>query len=171
MIYELEKVKLYGISWLNYSVIGLVLTILLMILTVLWFKTVVVKSSSKLDEDFGCFITLVLTSLTLICAVVTFMIATSGNYHSNTVSLSKIDNKITVQGEKVVIDVLDADKDNSKYHFSRLSTGKYPQSNEKNIFKFEKDDYYEASYLVAEDGGKIKLSEEDTKFLKESGVK
>ena len=35
MIYELEKVKLYGISWLNYSVIYLILTILLIILTVL----------------------------------------------------------------------------------------------------------------------------------------
>lgn len=40
----------------------------------------------------------------------------------------------------------------------------------KNIFKFETDDYYEVSYLVAEDGGKIKLSEEDVKFLKERGV-
>ena len=26
MIYELEKVKLYGISWLNYFTLGLILT-------------------------------------------------------------------------------------------------------------------------------------------------
>lgn len=90
MIYELEKVKLYGISWLNYSVIYLILTILLIILTVLWFKTVVVKSSSKLDEDCGCFITVILMVLTLMSAVVTFMMVTSGNYRSNTVPLSNM---------------------------------------------------------------------------------
>ena len=87
------------------------------------------------------------------------------------IPLSTISNKIKVEGDKVIIDVLDVDNDNSKYHFIRSSTGKYPQSNVKNIFKFETDDYYEASYLVAEDGGKIKLNEEDTKFLKERGAK
>lgn len=86
-------------------------------------------------------------------------------------SLSIVSDKIKVDGDKVIIEALDTDKDNNKYHFSRSTSGKYPQSYEKNIFKFETDKYYEASYLVAEDGGKIKLSEEDTKFLKERGVK
>lgn len=86
-------------------------------------------------------------------------------------SLSTISDKIKVEGDKVIIDVLDPNKDNSKYYFVKSSTGKEPKSYEKNIFKFETDDYYEASYLVAEDGGKIKLNEEDTKFLKEKEVK
>lgn len=86
-------------------------------------------------------------------------------------SLSVIGDKIQVDGDKVIIEPLDTDKNNNKYHFSRSTSGKYSQSYEKNIFKFETSDYYEASYLVAEDGGKIKLSEEDTKFLKERGVK
>lgn len=84
------------------------------------------------------------------------------------IPLSTISDKIKVEGDKVIIEPLDTDKDNNKYHFSRSTSGKYPQSYEKNIFKFETDDYYEASYLVAEDGGKIKLNEEDTKFLKET---
>lgn len=84
-------------------------------------------------------------------------------------SLSTISDKIKVDGDKVIIDVLDPNKDNGKYYFVKSSTGKEPKSYEKNIFKFETDDYYEVSYLVAEDGGKIKLSEEDTKFLKERG--
>lgn len=86
-------------------------------------------------------------------------------------SLSTISDKIKVEVDKVIIEPLDTDKNNNKYHFSRSTSGKYPQSYEKNIFKFETDDYYEVSYLVAEDGGKIKLSEEDTKFLKERGAK
>ena len=87
------------------------------------------------------------------------------------IPLSKVEDKIKVDGDKVIIEALDSDKKNNKYYYSRLTTGKYPQSNEKNIFKFETDKYYEASYLVAEDGGKIKLSEDDIKFLKEKGVK
>lgn len=86
-------------------------------------------------------------------------------------SLSIVSDKIKVEVDKVIIEPLDTDKNNNKYHFSRSTSGKYPQFYEKNIFKFETDDYYEASYLVAEDGGKIKLNEEDTKFLKERGVK
>ena len=86
-------------------------------------------------------------------------------------SLSVIGDKIQVDGDKVIINVFDPNKDNGKYYFVKSSTGKEPKSYEKNIFKFETDKYYEASYLVAEDGGKIKLSEEDTKFLKERCVK
>lgn len=87
------------------------------------------------------------------------------------IPLSTVSNKIKVDGDKVIIEALDTDKDNSKYYFVKSSTGKEPKFYEKNIFKFETDDYYEVSYLVAEDGGKIKLSEEDTKFLKERGAK
>lgn len=104
------------------------------------------------------------------CGVYSYS-STKEQVDNKQIPLSTISDKIKVEGDKVIVDVLDTDKDNSKYHFSRLSTGKYPQSNVKNIFKFETDDYYEASYLVAEDGGKIKLSEDDTKCLKEKGVK
>lgn len=86
-------------------------------------------------------------------------------------SLSTISDKIKVDGDKVIIDVLDPNKDNGNYYFVKSSTGKEQKSYEKNIFKFETDKYYEASYLVAEDGGKIKLNDDDTKFLKERGAK
>ena len=95
-------------------------------------------------------------------------ISTKEHVEYKQTSLSTISDKIKVDGDKVIIEPLDTDKNNNKYYFTRSSTGKYPQSYEKNIFKFETDDYYEASYLVAEDGGKIKLNEEDTKFLKET---
>ena len=51
MIYELEKVKLFGISWLTYSDIDLIITILLLILTVLWIKKIM-GEYCNLDEDF-----------------------------------------------------------------------------------------------------------------------
>lgn len=92
--------------------------------------------------------------------------ATKDKVSDKQISLSIVSDKIKVEGDKVIIEPLDTDKNNNKYYFSRSTTGKYPQSYEKNIFKFETDDYYESSYLVAEDGGKIKLNEDDTKFLK-----
>ena len=172
MIYELEKVKLYGISWLNYSIIGLILTILLILLTVLWFKTVVVKASSKLDEDFGSFVMLVLIFLTLISAFITFTTATSGNYRSNTVPLSTIDNKITVQGEKVVIDELDELYDYYEYSNNDSEFGKRKANgNSRQIFKFEYSDLYESGKLIKENGSYYELSKEDIKFLKEKGLK
>ena len=172
MIYELEKVKLYGISWLNYSVIGLILTILLIILTVLWFTTVVDKSSSKLDEDVAFLIAAMLMFLTLISAVVTFMTATSDEYRPNTVPLSTIDNKITVQGEKVVIDELD--KSYYYYEYSNNNTEfgqRKANRNSRQIFKFEYSDLYESGKLIKENGSYYLLSKEDIKYLKEKGVK
>lgn len=172
MIYELEKVKLYGISWLNYSVIYLSLTILLIILTVLWFMTVVDKSSSKLDEDVAFLIAAMLMFLTLISAVVTFMTATSGNYRLNTVPLSKIDNKITVQGEKVVIDELDGPYDYYEYSNNNTEFGQRKANrNSRQIFKFEYSDLYESGKLIKENGSYYLLSKEDIKYLKEKGVR
>lgn len=41
----------------------------------------------------------------------------------------------------------------------------------KQQFKYEVNEEFNTSYLVSEDGGKIKLNDEDTKFLKECGVR
>lgn len=157
---------------MNYSIIGLILTILLIILTVLWFKTVVVKSSSKLDEDCGCFITVILMVLTLISAVVTFMMATSGNYRSNTVPLLSIDNKITVNGEKVVIDELDGPYGYHEYSNNDSDFGQRKANrNSRQIFKFEYSDLYESGKLIKENGSYYNLSKDDIKYLKEKGEK
>lgn len=172
MIYELEKVKLYGISWLNYSIIGLILTLLLITLTVLWFKTVGDKSSSKLDEDFVFLIATMLMFLTVISAVITFMTATSGNYRENTVLLSTIDNKITVNGEKVVIDELDKSYDYHEYSNDDTELGQRKANrNSRQIFKFEYSELYESGKLVKENGSYYLLSKEDIKYLKEKGAK
>lgn len=170
MIYELEKVQLYGISWLNYSIIDLILTILLIILTVLWIYKTMFRYS-ELDEDFAFLIAGILMLLTLFCMIVTLVNATSGNYRSNTVPLSKIDNKITVQGEKVVIEELDELYD---YHDYTKDNGEFghhrPNKNIRQIFKFEYSELYESGKLIRENGNYYSLSKEDIKYLKEKGM-
>lgn len=169
MIYELEKVKLYGISWLNYSVIYLMLTILLIVLTVLWWKEITAKTCT-LDEDFAVLIAFMLMFLTTISIVVTIITVTSDDYRyrSNTVPLSKIDNKITVQGEKVVIDEFDKPYG---YHEYANNDHQSPRNDIKQIFKFEYDELFESGKLTNENGDYYKLSKEDIKYLKEKGGK
>lgn len=172
MIYELEKVKLYGISWLNYSVIYLMLTILLIVLTVLWWKEITAKTCT-LDEDFAALVAFMLMFLTMISIVVTMITATSDDYRyrSQTVPLSTIDNKITVQGEKVVIDELDKSYDYYEYSNDNSEFGKRKANrSNRQIFKFEYSDLYESGKLIKENGSYYNLSKEDIKYLKENGA-
>lgn len=80
--------------------------------------------------------------------------------------LSNIESSISVEDSRVVIDKLP-----SNYNYKKLDYDKTPDYNKKQVFKYEEDATFNSSYLVMESGKKYKLSEEDTKFLKERGVK
>lgn len=106
-----------------------------------------------------------LTSLGLI-----FLLASGGGYlytytigkveSAQSVPLSAIDNKVHVEGEKVTIDPLD-----EKYSYSTLRTLDdkrfVPQT-----FRFKYDEFYKQGWLVDAGGREIKLSNEDTEYLK-----
>jgi hypothetical protein len=80
--------------------------------------------------------------------------------------LSNIESSISVEDSRVIIDKLP-----SNYNYKKLDNDKSPDSNKKQVFKYEEDATFNSSYLVTESGKKYKLNEEDTKFLKERGVK
>ena len=63
------------------------------------------------------------------------------------------------------------DKLPSNYNYKKLDDDKTLESDKKQFFKYEEDVTFNSSYLVMESGKKYKLNEEDTKFLKERGVK
>ena len=106
-----------------------------------------------------------LTSLGLI-----FLLASAGGYVYTTtvgkvssderVPLSVIDNKVHVEGDKVTIDPLD-----EKYSYSTLRTlddkRLVPQT-----FRFKYDEFYKQGWLIDSGGREIKLSNEDTEYLK-----
>ena len=99
-----------------------------------------------------------------------FLLASGGGYlythtigkveSTQSVPLSAIDNKVHVEGEKVTIDPLD-----EKYSYNTLRTLDdkrfVPQT-----FKFKYDEFYKQGWLIDADGRKIKLSNEDTDYLK-----
>lgn len=80
--------------------------------------------------------------------------------------LSNIESSISVEDSRVIIDKLP-----SNYNYKKQDDSKTPDSNKKQVFKYEEDATFNSSYLVMESGKKYKLNEEDTKFLKERGVK
>ena len=80
--------------------------------------------------------------------------------------LSNIESSISVEDSRVIIDKLP-----SNYNYKKLDDDKTPESDKKQVFKYEEDATFNSSYLVMESGKKYKLNEEDTKFLKEKGVK
>lgn len=108
--------------------------------------------------------------LRIICSLVTIAAIIfalfGGNFAIDNVNMKDIkDLNIQVDSNKVVIEKLP-----NRYSYEKLDDGKELKANVKQQFKYEVNEF-NSSYLVSEDGGKIKLNEEDTKFLKERGVK
>lgn len=108
--------------------------------------------------------------LRIICSLVTIaaiiFVLFGGNFAIDNVNMKDIKGlNIQVDSNKVVIEKLP-----NRYSYEKLDDGKELKANVKQQFKYEVNEF-NSSYLISEDGGKIKLNEEDTKFLKEKGVK
>lgn len=87
-------------------------------------------------------------------------------------SLKQIDSIIQVEGNKVMINKLP-----ENYYYKDLKGNRigYDEDilngQEKQVLIFEEDNTYNVSYLIDKYGRKYELSDDDTKFLKERGVK
>lgn len=108
--------------------------------------------------------------LRIICSLVTIAAIIfalfGGNFAIDNVNMKDVKGlNIQVDSNKIVIDKLP-----NRYSYEKLDDGKELKANVKQQFKYEVNEF-NSSYLVSEDGGKIKLNEKDTKFLKEKGVK
>lgn len=76
--------------------------------------------------------------------------------------LSSIDSYISVEGSTVTIEAL------PNYHkYSTLDNDIHPNGENRQVFKFVENPEYKSAYLVTEDGGKFKLSDEDKDYLKQ----
>lgn len=109
--------------------------------------------------------------LRIICSLVTIAAIIfalfGGNFAIDNVNMKDVKGlNIQVDSNKVVINKLP-----NRYSYQNLDNGNKLKANIKQQFKYEVNEEFNTSYLVSEDGGKIKLNEEDTKFLKERGVK
>lgn len=168
MIYELEKVKLYGISWLNYFTLGLILTIISLI-AVFVFVHFDLKKNGE-EDGILSYCAVISIIATIILAVLTICsIGDSGKYDMKTIGLSTLDDKITVNGDKVTINKFDKPYG---YKYLTHNEDEYtPKSDTDQIFKFEYNEFYESGKLITEKGGYYELSKEDARYLKGKGGK
>lgn len=82
--------------------------------------------------------------------------------HNQDRPLSSIDSYISVEGSTVTIEAL------PNYHkYSTLDNNTHPNEENRQVFKFVENLEYKSAYLVSEDGGKRKLSDEDKDYLKQ----
>ena len=87
--------------------------------------------------------------------------------------LKQIDSIIQVDGNKVMINKLP-----ENYYYKNLNGDQFGNEDkdvlnekEKQVLIFEEDKTYNVSYLIDKYGRKYELSEDDTKYLKERGVR
>ena len=82
------------------------------------------------------------------------------------IALNTLDSNISVNKSMVTIDSLP-----KNYFYSTLDNNSQPKSDQKQVFKYVENTEYDSAYLLSEDGGKFKLSDEDKEYLKERGVR
>lgn len=125
------------------------------------------KSDSLMGKILGGAITvlsvfpLILGSFCFILLSLQAVVADAGMQKKDT-NLSQVAEVIHVEGDKVTIDKLPKDIEYKSYKL---------KSDTKQIFKFERDDYYERGYLIDHDGNKYELNSDDTNYLKERSRK
>lgn len=107
---------------------------------------------------------LLVSIIIIICSSLMYIFLAIGYYSDK--PLRDVEQSIVVEDSRVIIDKLP-----SNYNYKKQDDSKTPESDKKQVFKYEEDATFNSSYLVMESGKKYKLNEEDTKFLKEKGVK
>lgn len=115
------------------------------------------RNSSKRDEES-------IGSIALICGLASLAFLFFGTAtHDKDIPLSEIDNKITIEGEKVVIDKLDKDYN---YNLFLQDDKAETMSSNRHIFKFEYDALYETGKLTDQYGRYRMLDKEDIDYLR-----
>lgn len=73
---------------------------------------------------------------------------------------------ITVENNIVTIEPLP-----DRFQYTKLDDSHRLKADVKQKFKYEVNQDFGTGYLISEDGGKFKLSDEDREYLKERGVR
>lgn len=161
MIEYTEPIYYLGIPWLTREVVAFsILILVILTIFVVLFNTRNIIYSKYANLVMGLMI------IMLIGLVALQFWVSSWKDNTKVKPLSELSNVITVQDNKVTIDKLP-----ENYRFKKLDEINVTlNSNEQHIFEFSHSDFYKEDRLIDRNGHLIKLSEEDTKYLKERGV-
>lgn len=137
-------------------------TVLAIVVAITFFVTVYASGKPHLRQ-----LKSVCDTINLLCfLIVTIPAGIAVLNRVPTVNLNQLDSQIHVDGAKITIDPLP-----EGYEYNFFSKLYLPSATKSNIFRFEQDEFYGTTRLIAENGSEFKLNEDDVKFLKERGAK
>lgn len=137
-------------------------TVLAIVVAITFFVTVYASGKPHLRQ-----LSSICNTINLICFLITPIPAGIATLNRiPIVNMNQLDSQIHVDGAKITIDPLP-----EGYEYNFFSKFYMPSEKKSNIFRFEQDEFYGTTRLIAENGSEFKLSDEDIKFLKERGAK
>ena len=162
----LEQISwFYSFSANNWWIL-LIVVILLKIIGILM-VSIADEDSSLAYLGFVTLMYLMYIITLLITIVVCFTVLFGSKSEGKVVGMRDVPN-LTVTTENNIVTIKSLPKN---YFYSALDNNSQPKSDQKQVFKYVENTEYDSAYLLSEDGGKFKLSDEDREYLKERGVR
>lgn len=154
-------------------IISLPLSIIVVALLFIWVcdfgdRGIIYRIMNKIDNHIR--LSTLWGIITMVFLTAFFIQLGRGQYQD--ARLKQIDSIIQVEGNKVMINKLP-----ENYYYKDLKGNRigYDEDilngQEKQVLIFEEDNTYNVSYLIDKNGRKYELSDVDTKYLKERGVR
>lgn len=109
----------------------------------------------------------VMSLFTIVLTVIALIITIGGRSDGKPTNMNNIPNlTITVENNIVTIEPLP-----DRFQYTKLDDSHRLNAEARQKFKYEVNKDFGTGYLISEDGGKFKLSDEDRDYLKERGVR
>ena len=149
-------------NWWKFAIVA----IILMIISGLMYAWL--DDTSSITYDITTLVGYVMYLFMGVLAAIMFAIMIVGNHPDgklkNMTDIPKLD--ITVENNIVTIEPLP-----ERFQYAKIDDSPRLNAEARQKFKYEVNQDFGTTYLISEDGGKFKLSDEDKEYLKERGVR
>lgn len=148
-------------NWWKLAVIAIVLTVIFRLMYV-WTDDI-----DSVAYSITTAIVYVMSLFTIVLTVIALIITIGGRSDGKPTTMNNIPNlTITVENNIVTIEPLP-----DRFQYTKLDDSHRLNAEARQKFKYEVNKDFGTGYLISEDGGKFKLSDEDRDYLKERGVR
>ena len=161
MLEQISWTYSFSNNWWKLAVIAIVLTVIFRLMYV-WTDDI-----DSVAYSITTAIVYVMSLFTIVLTVIALIITIGGRSDGKPTNMNNIPNlTITVENNIVTIEQLP-----DRFQYTKLDDSHRLNAEARQKFKYEVNKDFGTGYLISEDGGKFKLSDEDRDYLKERGVR
>lgn len=147
-------------NWWKLAIIAIVLKIIFGLMYV-WMDDI-----DSVAYSITTAIVYIMSLFTIVLTVIALIITIGNHPDGKPTNMNDIPNlTVTVENNIVTIEPLP-----DRFQYAKLDDSHRLKADAKQKFKYEVNKDFDTGYLISEDGGKFKLSDEDRDYLKERGV-